>query len=334
MKSASSSLPLDHPPFKSSQLFTLTWWRGLYRFSRPESTLGSMVMSTAIALALLPALPSDPVVFVKIVACVLATSLWTVAGHGINQIYDLPIDRINKPEFPLPSGVMTVEQAWVVSITTGVLGSLLAWWSMPPWLALSFVGFMTWASLVYSVPRFGSRMVRQSPWLTKLFTLIARGTVLPAGTFLTLRWLAPEQGVPWTYLAFLLTFAVFFCVGMNTFEDISDMKGDLEGNYRSFALALGAVKTAGICFIAFICAFLSLAAWMLVFPQLFRVGLGLTIEAALLAIFVLRFRRMLHSELRFDGQGAKPFYTFLWRLYAIQYVALLAIFSPTQLPPA
>ena len=28
----------------------------------------------------------------------------TIACHGINQIYDLPVDRINKPDFPLPSG--------------------------------------------------------------------------------------------------------------------------------------------------------------------------------------------------------------------------------------
>jgi homogentisate phytyltransferase/homogentisate geranylgeranyltransferase len=328
MKSASSSLPLDHLPFKSSQLFTLAWWQGLYRFSRPESTLGSMVMSTAIALALLPALPSDPVVFAKIVACILAMSLWTIASHGINQIYDLPVDRINKPDFPLPSGVMTVEQAWVVSITTGVLGSLLAWWSMPSWLALSFVGFMTWASLAYSVPRFGSRMVRQSPWQTKLLGVSFRGAAFPTVIFLTVLWLSPVQPLGWVYLAFILTFAVPFCVGMNTFEDISDMKGDLEGGYRSFALALGAVKTAGICLIAFVCAFLSLAVWMLIFPQLFRVELGLTIEAVLLGIFVIRFRRMLHLELQFDGQGAKPFYAFLWCLYAIQYVALVAIFSP------
>ncbi len=307
------------------------WLRGLYRFSRPESTLGSMVMSTAVALALLPDLSHDPIVFSKIVACILAMGLWTIASHGINQIYDLPVDRVNKPDFPLPSGVMTVEQAWTVSITTGVLGSLLAWWSMPSWLSLCFSGFMTWASLVYSIPRFGSRRVRQSPWLTKLFTLIARGTVLPAVTFLTVWWLAPGQSLGWVYLAFLLTFAMLFCVGMNTFEDIPDMKGDQEGGYRSFALALGAVKTACICLAAFVFAFLSLAAWMLAFPEMFRVGLGLIVEGALLIIFVSQFIRLLRYELQPDGTGAKPFYIFLWRLYAIQYAALIVIFAPTQL---
>ena len=125
-------------------------------------------MCTAIAAALLPALPYDPTTFAKIMACILSLALWTVACHGINQIYDLPVDRINKPDFPLPSGIMTVRQAWIVSVGTGVLGSLLAWWVMPLWLATGFVASITWASFVYSVPRFGSRAVRQSPWFTKL----------------------------------------------------------------------------------------------------------------------------------------------------------------------
>lgn len=328
MKSASSSLPLDHLPFKSSQMMTLAWWRGLYRFSRPESTLGSMVMSTAIALALLPALPHEPMVFAKIVACILAMSLWTIAGHGINQIYDLPVDRINKPDFPLPSGVMSIQQAWVISLGTGVIGSLLAWWVMPLWLSPFFVGFMIGATLVYCVPRFGSQTVRQSPWLTKLLGVTFRGVVYPATTFLTVWGLASTLDTGWIYLAFLLTFAVLFCIGMNTFEDIPDMRGDREGGYRSFALVLGAIKTARICFVAFTIAFLSLTIWMFAFPQMFRVEIGLVIEMFLLIAFVHRFTQLLHSDLQVDGTGAKPFYVFLWRLYAIQYVALILIFSP------
>jgi homogentisate phytyltransferase / homogentisate geranylgeranyltransferase len=304
--------------------------RGFYRFSRPESTLGSVVMCTAIAVALLPAIPYNPLVFIKITSCILSLSLWTIACHGINQIYDLPVDRINKPDFPLPAGTMTVTQAWIVTLGTGILGSLLAWWIMPPWLALYFLGFMMSASVVYSVPRFGSRTVRQSPWITKLLGVTFRGVVYPATTFLTVWYLAPIQSFELVYLAFILTFAVLFCVGMNTFEDIPDMQGDQEGGYRSFALVLGATKTACICCAAFLIAFLGLALWMLTFPQLFQVQSGLAVEALLLLAFVAKFIRLLRSQLRPDGSGAKPFYMFLWRLYALQYVALIIIFAPIQ----
>ena len=287
-------------------------------------------MCAAIAAALLPALPYDPTTFAKIIACIFSLALWTVACHGINQIYDLPVDRINKPDFPLPAGIMTVTQAWIVTLGTGILGSLLAWWVMPPWLALGFLGFMTSASVVYSVPRFGSRTVRQSPWLTKLLGVTFRGVVYPTTTFLTVWHLAPAQSFGLVYLAFILTFAVLFCVGMNTFEDIPDMQGDQKGGYHSFALALGATKTAGICCAAFTIAFLGLALWILAFPQLFRVQSGLVVEALLFLVFVVEFIRLLRSQLRPDGSGAKPFYAFLWRLYALQYVALVIIFAPIQ----
>lgn len=307
------------------------WLRGLYRFSRPESTLGSVVMSTAIATALLPALPYDPMVFAKIAACILSLALWTIASHGINQIYDLPVDRINKPNFPLPSGVMTLKQAWVVSLGTGLVGSLLAWWAMPLWLATSFVTALTWTTVAYSIPHFGSHTIRQSPWLTKLIGVTFRGVIYPATTFLTVWFLATESSFGFVYLAFILTFAILFCIGMNIFEDIPDMQGDQEGGYRSFALALGASKTALICGAAFIIAFLGLTLWILTFPQLFRVQLGLTVEALLLLVFATEFSRLFRSELRPDGSGAKPFYTFLWRLYALQYSALIVIFSPAPI---
>jgi homogentisate phytyltransferase / homogentisate geranylgeranyltransferase len=325
------TMQADHSVSHPSKPTVGEWILGLYRFSRPESTLGSAVMCTAIAVAVLPAIPYDTIIFAKVTACILSLSLWTIAGHGINQIYDLPVDRINKPDFPLPSGIMTIQQAWIVSIGTGVIGSLLAWWAMPLWLALGFVGFMTWASAAYSVPRFGSRTVRNSPLLPKLLTICFRAIVYPTTAFLTVWYLTPAQSLGLVYLAFILTFAVLFCVGMNTFEDIPDMKGDLEGGYSSFALALGVTRTAWICGAAFTCSFLGLSLWILTSPQSFRVLPGLAVEALLLLVFTTKFVRLLSSSLQPDGEGAKPFYIFLWRLYALQYLSLIVIFSPTHL---
>lgn len=307
------------------------WLHALYRFTRPESTFGSVVMSAAISLALLPALPYDSSVFVKITSCVLSLALWTIASHGINQIYDLPVDRINKPDFPLPSGVMSLRQAWAASLGTGIIGSLLALWAMPLWVALFFVGFMTWASITYSIPRFGSVRIRHSPLFTKLFGVTFRGIIYPTVTFFTVWSLSSHQKLDLVYLAFILTFAVLFCVGMNTFEDIPDMQGDQKGGYLSFALILGATKTAYISLAAFSLAFLSLIAWMLTFPQMFRIEAGLFVEALLLTLFIARFKQLLQSELQPNGGGAKPFYGFLWRLYVLQYVALIIIFAPSQL---
>ena len=38
------------------------------------------------------------------------------ASNAINQIYDLEIDRINKPQRPLPSGRLTMREAWIFTL--------------------------------------------------------------------------------------------------------------------------------------------------------------------------------------------------------------------------
>ncbi|MFX1562309.1 MAG: UbiA family prenyltransferase, partial [Promethearchaeota archaeon] len=44
------------------------------------------------------------------------------AGNVVNDIYDLEVDRVNRPNRPLPSGAMTVRQAKAWTVTLLVLG--------------------------------------------------------------------------------------------------------------------------------------------------------------------------------------------------------------------
>ena len=51
---------------------------------------------------------------------------------GINQIYDVDIDRINKPFLPLASGELSVRAAWVLCVAMAVVGTGLAWAAFGP----------------------------------------------------------------------------------------------------------------------------------------------------------------------------------------------------------
>ncbi|MHA1216732.1 MAG: UbiA family prenyltransferase, partial [Candidatus Thorarchaeota archaeon] len=52
-----------------------------------------------------------------------------VAGGGnvVNDIFDIEVDRINRPHRALPSGRMTVRQAWAYVILLSVMGVFFAW---------------------------------------------------------------------------------------------------------------------------------------------------------------------------------------------------------------
>jgi geranylgeranylglycerol-phosphate geranylgeranyltransferase len=56
-----------------------------------------------------------------LLAC-LTGAFITVAANAINDVYDLEIDRINRPDRPLPSGVISPKEAFAFSIFFFFLG--------------------------------------------------------------------------------------------------------------------------------------------------------------------------------------------------------------------
>ncbi len=64
-------------------------------------------------------------------------ALLNAGNNALNQIYDLDIDRVNKPKRPLPSGRLTIREVWVFTNITYALALVLAWFVTPGKPALS-----------------------------------------------------------------------------------------------------------------------------------------------------------------------------------------------------
>ena len=58
-------------------------------------------------------------------------ALLNAGNNALNQIYDLEIDRVNKPKRPLPSGRLTIAQVWWFTNITYALALVLAWLVAP-----------------------------------------------------------------------------------------------------------------------------------------------------------------------------------------------------------
>src|SRR5262245_3080659 len=65
-----------------------------------------------------------------ILGSLMAATL-NAGNNALNQIYDLEIDRVNKPKRPLPSGRLSVAQAWRFSVVTYAASLVLAWLVAP-----------------------------------------------------------------------------------------------------------------------------------------------------------------------------------------------------------
>ena len=103
-------------------------------FARPFTLVAPMlgfISGGATAWGAHPVTPYSPQIILSILTGSLMAAMLNAGSNGINQIYDLPIDRINKPARPIPAGKMTISEAWLVSAVFYLIAWALAWFVVP-----------------------------------------------------------------------------------------------------------------------------------------------------------------------------------------------------------
>eukprot|EP00967_Tisochrysis_lutea_P107831 scaffold166696_cov31-Tisochrysis_lutea.AAC.1 len=97
----------------------------VYRFSRPHTIRGTLLAcATGVGKALIESpeqLALLPTLLPRAMLGVLALVLGNLFIVGINQIYDVEIDLVNKPFLPIAAGVMSPAFAWAVVCASGDL---------------------------------------------------------------------------------------------------------------------------------------------------------------------------------------------------------------------
>ncbi len=176
----------------------------------------------------------------------LCASAMNAASNILNQIADLEIDRLNKPGRPLPSGRVSLRQAWRVTVALYALALVPTWLVVPhPYDTLrakltapvaEHVCFFIYLAglaftLVYSLPTFGR--TKRLGWLANLTIAIPRGTLLKVAGW---SMVAPVWSAePWWIGA---VFGLFL-LGAASTKDFSDMDGDRRGGCRTLPLIYG-----------------------------------------------------------------------------------------------
>ena len=91
----------------------------LWAFSRPHTIKGTALSITSISLAAISSYQWATPAFLSALVVALFTSLlMNVYIVGINQIFDVAIDVINKPYLPLASGEFTRGTAWLIVLVS------------------------------------------------------------------------------------------------------------------------------------------------------------------------------------------------------------------------
>lgn len=197
----------------------------------------------------------------------LCAALLNAASNVINQIYDLDVDRINKPDRMLPSGRISLRNAWIYTWAlyaaavipvwfvviypadsfmdrllwpaeagpvTGVFGTIGA---LLEWHAVFFIYVAgMFFTFVYSAPSLGR--TKRHAIGANLTIAIPRGMLLKvAGWGMVGPVVAAE---PW-YIG--LVFALFL-LGAASTKDFSDMEGDRAGGCFTLPVRYGVRRAA------------------------------------------------------------------------------------------
>lgn len=226
-------------------------------------------------------------------------------GHTLaNQIVGVDEDRVNKPERPLPSGLVSREGAWrrlavvtVLLIATGFLLGIGRW-------------ALLWAATYLLLNFFGHRH-----WFWKNTLPMSVGAVAMLGAAWEM--VRPMTGVEWRTV---LGIAGFVAI-TSPIQDFRDIDGDRVLNRRTLPIAVG--ERRGRILIS-----LALVAWLPVAWLLLRPALGSPGGKAFATVLTMLELLVAARLLRFRGAAADHrtyrLYEQLYCLYVVSAIAFLS----------
>lgn len=201
----------------------------------------------------------------------LCAALLNAASNGINQYYDIDIDRKNKPGRHLVTGAISMRHGYLFSLWlyaaailptwlvvihpyTGLAAKLTAPWWTHECTLVYLIGLIF--TFVYSSPALG-RTKRHGIW-ANVTIAIPRGLLLKvAGWSMVASILHLE---PW-YIGGIF---MLFLLGASTTKDFSDMEGDRAGGCRTLPIKYGVKRSAWMIapFFVFPWLLMPLGAWI------------------------------------------------------------------------
>ncbi|MDC1142567.1 UbiA family prenyltransferase [Planctomycetota bacterium] len=168
----------------------------------------------------------------------LAAALLNAASNAFNQIFDLDIDRINKPDRPLCTGVLSSTTAGVFAMLTAFIALILAFMVSNITGSYSTVVLFALAALatgMYSAPP--ARMKARG-WAANVTVAIPRGTLLKVAGWSLVADI-------WSAEAWLIGGVMgLFLLGATTTKDFADMHGDGAYGVKTLPVLHGPEKAA------------------------------------------------------------------------------------------
>jgi homogentisate phytyltransferase / homogentisate geranylgeranyltransferase len=215
--------------------------KNLWLFSRPHTIIGSTVSIITLYILNKGNFSSDLWVLVYTLVSALGCNIFIT---GLNQIIDVDLDKINKPNLPLASGALTKANAICIVAVSAMISVVAA--ALCSHILLILILVIMALGIAYSVPPV---QLKRHHVPAALAITIVRGLLVNLGmsihfsTNLTYTYdaldcwknLATCQ-MPLVAIIPLTIFVTAFSLAIAWFKDLPDTAGDQHFGYRTFPL--------------------------------------------------------------------------------------------------
>ncbi|TVU08397.1 hypothetical protein EJB05_41801 [Eragrostis curvula] len=277
-----------------------------YRFSRPHTVIGTALSIVSVSLLAVESLADiSPLFLTGLLEAVVAALFMNIYIVGLNQLFDIEIDKVNKPTLPLASGEYSPATGVAIVSVFAAMSFGLGWVvGSPPLFWALFISFVL--GTAYSI---------NLPYLRwKRFAVVAALCILAVRATFVFR----RPAVFSKPLIFATGFMTFFSVVIALFKDIPDIEGDRIFGIRSFSVRLGQKKVFWICVglleMAYSVALLMGATSSSLWSKIATIA-GHSILAAIL------WNSARSVDLT-SKAAITSFYMFIWKLFYAEYLLI------------
>lgn len=288
-----------------------------WKFLRPHTIRGTILGTTMVVTRALMASPEA--INWTLLPRALLGLLALLCGNGfivgINQIYDVDIDAVNKPFLPVAAGELSPGVAWVMVTGLAALGVGIVATNFGQ-LITALYTFGLFLGTIYSVPP-----LRLKRFAIPAFMIIAtvRGFLLNFGVYHATR---AAIGLPFHWspaIMFITAFATMFAVVIAITKDLPDVRGDKQFGIETFATRMG-VQNLSLAAVGLLLASYAGAIYAALTTGLFNVPVMAGVHGVMALVLLVRAQR-LHAA-QYDQAAILNFYRWIWNLFYAEYALL------------
>jgi homogentisate phytyltransferase/homogentisate geranylgeranyltransferase len=283
----------------------------LWKFSRPHTIIGSTVSIVVLFLLQGGSIADQYLILLTTLVSALGCN---VCITGLNQVIDVELDKINKPELPIASGELSMSTAKKIVIISGIIAVGAA--ALLHWVLLLLIIVILILGITYSVPP----VQLKKHHLPAAFAItIVRGILVNIGMALHFSKMFEGDFNIQPVIYPLTIFITAFSLAIAWYKDLPDRAGDAHFGYKTFPL-LYSPKIALYLGAGFVMAAYG---WCIYWSFIMKEQL------LMYSLILLSIAFMLHlSTARLNEQKSiRRFYQLFWVFFFATYLSFLLVLN-------